>query len=59
MHAIGRGPAAVVEEVPAIGLTCRDAHALNDATKSASINAMRMVFISRVYAVRPQARHVS
>jgi hypothetical protein len=48
VHAIGRGAAAVVfEEVPVIGLSCRDAHALNDATKSASIHAMRMVFISR------------
>jgi hypothetical protein len=41
--------AVVVEEVPVIGLTRRDAHAVNDATKSASIDAMRMVFITTVY----------
>jgi hypothetical protein len=50
VHAARRRPAAiVVEELPVIGLTCRVAHALNDATKSASIDAMRMVFITTVY----------
>jgi hypothetical protein len=36
----------VLEEVLVIGLTCRDAHAVNDATTIASIEAMRMVFIA-------------
>src|ERR1700722_17911945 len=48
VQAARRGaPSIVVAEFPAIGLTRRDAHALNDAIKSASIDAIRMVFIAR------------
>lgn len=52
--------AVVLADAPAIGRTCREAHPANDAIKSASIDVMRMVFISRSpVPVRPQARHVS
>lgn len=50
VQAVGRRALVVVmEEVPVIGLSRRDAHAVNDATKIASIDASRMVFITTVY----------
>ena len=50
VHAARLGPAAiVVEELRPIGLTCRVAQALNETTKIASIDAMRMIFITTVY----------
>ena len=53
VHAARLGPAAiVVEELPVIGLTCCVAHAENDTTKSANIDAIRMVFITTVYGPR-------
>src|SRR5258707_11162810 len=48
VQAARRGAAAVVlADVPVIGLSPREAHAVNDATKSASIDTMRVVFIIR------------
>jgi hypothetical protein len=50
VHAERREAAAIVlEELPVIGLTRRVAHAVNDTTKSANIDTMRMVFIATIY----------
>ena len=48
-QAEGRGALAIADnEVPSIGLTRGVTHAVNDATKSASIGAMRMIFTGTV-----------
>jgi hypothetical protein len=50
VHAARRRPAAIVlEELPVIGLTLLVAHAVNDTTKNANIDTMRMVFIATIY----------